>query len=98
MEKQRRGWSASVNRWLCVAMPTGQNREAGLLPGLEDLPADGRQRGAAAQQTHTKPDFLTAADLLSSLFYLLYRHNGGCLDNKQTPKRLSPEANVSVGC
>lgn len=41
-------------------MPTGQNRDAGLSLGLEDLgrTADGRQCGAAALRMHAEPDFL----------------------------------------
>lgn len=70
MEKERRCWTASINRWSSVVVPTGQNRDAGLLLGLEDLgrPADGRQCGAAARRMRAEPDFLTATDLLMSLF------------------------------
>lgn len=61
-------------------MPTGQNRDAGLLLGLEDLgrPADGRC---------CAPN-LTAADLFISLLFYFSSHpqSGGFHDNKQTPE------------
>lgn len=70
MEKERRCRSVRICRWSSVVTPTGLNGDAGLLLGLEDLgqPADGRHCGASARRMHADPDFLSAADVLISLF------------------------------